>query len=275
MRILLVVCVCVGLGVTRAFLPSVISRQKVLCGRLFDGAVRVALTRELGANAKVRALLQGVECVELPCVAFAQGKDYERLGSELKLHDVVVVSSPQSATVLGQVWGASGRPELVVVSVGKGTSLALGKCDITPVFEASDATAAVLARELPLSFGPSVLYPTSNLAVDTLKNGLEARGFEVTRLNTYTTQPSVWSSEELDAAKTMDVVAFASPSAVRTWAERVGTDFAAVVIGPSSAKAAEELYFKQVISPRDSKGLHAWADLIRATVTGLSSGDGE
>lgn len=275
MLFLFILYVWAGMAATKAFMPSINSRQKVLCDRLFDGAVRVALTRELGANAKVRALLQGVECVELPCIAFAQGKDYERLGSELKLHDVVVVSSPHSATVLGQVWRASGRPALEVVSMGEGTSRALGECGLTSVFEPSDATAAVLARELPLSLGPSVLYPTSNLAGDSLKEGLEARGFDVTRLDTYTTQPSVWSNEELDSAKTVDVVAFASPSAVRTWAERVGTDFAAVAIGPTSARTAEKMSFKHVISPRGSTGLKAWADLIRATVAGISSGSGE
>ena len=240
-----------------------------MCGPLLSKTPLVALTRELGANDKVLALLDGVKCVELPCIAFSKGIDFDRLTSELKLHDAVVISSPQSASVLGEAWERAGRPKLAVASVGKGTTLALEKVGIPPIFEPSDATAKVLAKELPAHLGPSVLYPTSNLAADTLQDDLESRGFEVTRLETYTTQPSVWTTAELERAKAVDIVAFASPSAVRSWAERVGTDFMAVVIGPTSAKAAKELSFKEVISPQNSKGLQAWANLIRTTVESM------
>ena len=64
----------------------------------------------------------------------------------------------------------------------------------------------------------------------------------------------------------MDIVTFASPSAVRIWAEKVGTDFIAVVIGPSSAKAAISQNFKLILSPEGSKGIRAWAEKIIQTV---------
>ena len=243
------------------------AKQSVMVSSVLTAAPKVALTRELGNNDKMKALLSDVSCIELPCIMFAEGLDYTRLTSEMVLCDVICVTSPQSAKVLGEAWAKSNKPEICVASVGKGTSLALKQVGISPVFEPSEATAHALAQELPQELGASVLYPTSNLALDTLQEGLEVRGFEVTRLNTYTTKPSKWTRAELDEARQVEVVAFASPSAVRTWAERVGTDFTAVVIGPTSAKVARELGFTRVASPDESKGVKAWADLIKNTLS--------
>ena len=85
----------------------------------------------------------------------------------------------------------------------------------------------------------------------------------MTRLNTYTTVPAVWSSDEENLARSVDIVTFASPSAVKIWADKVGTDFTAVVIGPTSAKAATSVGFKKVFAPEGSKGVEAWADLVK------------
>jgi uroporphyrinogen-III synthase len=251
----------------------VIHSQQKICFALMRASEnkKVALTRELGKNDKLKKMIDGsrheYECVELPCVMFAPGKDLNRLGTELKPHDTIVITSPQSAGMLVKEWTKVGMPKIQVVSVGSGTSKVLTAAGINPVFEPSESTAKVLAAEMPLSLGGSVLYPTSNLARDTLQADLEARGIEVTRLHTYTTKPSIWSLEELRMAKDdVEIVAFASPSAVRTWAERVGTDYIAVVIGPTSAREAESLGFTQVVEPQGSKGLDAWANLIKDTV---------
>ena len=58
---------------------------------------------------------------------------------------------------------------------------------------------------------------------------------------------------------------FASPSAVKVWSERVGVDCIAVVIGPTSARAAEKAGFKSVVAPVGSKGVEAWDTLVRET----------
>ena len=89
-------------------------------------------------------------------------------------------------------------------------------------------------------------------------------------MNTYETVPSIWSDEMLQAAKSVNIVTFASPSAVRVWAQRVGTASKAVVIGPSSARAAEAAGFTEIISPEGSKGLEAWAMLITDTARKLA-----
>ena len=93
------------------------------------------------------------------------------------------------------------------------------------------------------------VYPASDLAT-------------VTRLNTYTTTPPEWTIDELHAARSVDVVAAASPSALRVWATRVGTVATVVAIGPTSANEARRLGFNEVLEPIGSKGIQAWADLI-------------
>jgi uroporphyrinogen-III synthase len=134
---------------------------------------------------------------------------------------------------------------------------------IIPVFEPSDSTAETLALELPSNLGNTVLYPSSAIAENTLEKGLQSRNFKVTRLNTYNTVPAVWTSEQEALAKSVDIVTFGSPSAVKTWAEKVGTDFTAVVIGPTSFKSAEKLGYQKVIAPENgSKGIEAWAQAI-------------
>ena len=237
--------------------------------RLF---LKVALTRELGSNYKLKEILEekNIDCVEVPCIAFGPGKDINQLNSAMKSTDVIVISSPQAAAVFLTSWKENGKPNVKVATVGKGTSKPIIAEGITPFFEPSDSTAATLSLELPHTHGINVLYPTSTIAENTMQNGLEKRGFVVTRLNTYETIEATWNAEMLADAKDCEIVTFASPSAVKTWASRCGYSFLAVTIGPTSAKAATG--FKQVVSPTDSKGLEAWADLIIQTVDEYDSG---
>jgi uroporphyrinogen-III synthase len=226
---------------------------------------KIALTREDGANDKLASLLKGCDVVEIPCIMFSAGEDTDKLPGALKDHDIIVITSPQAATVFLDAWAKAGKPDsLKIATVGKGTSKPLKAAGIVPVFEPSDATAETLAAEMPSSLGSSVLYPSSAIAENTLAQGLEKRGFKVTRLNTYTTVPAIWSKEQEKLAKEVDIVTFGSPSAVKTWAEKAGTKYTAVVIGPTSAKAATTQGYQRIVAPEGgSKGLEAWADTIK------------
>ena len=190
--------------------------------------VKVALTRDDGANNKLAKLIgdsssSGCEVIELPCIMFADGEDSSKLPNALTASDIIVITSPQAASVFLSAWETAGRPAgLKIATVGKGTSSPLINAGITPVFEPSDSTAETLALELPSSLGNSVLYPSSAIAENTLAKGLEQRGFKVTRLNTYATVPAVWTEQQTQLARSVDIVTFGSPSAVKTWAEKVG-----------------------------------------------------
>jgi uroporphyrinogen-III synthase len=131
---------------------------------------------------------------------------------------------------------------------------------LVSAFEPSCATAHHLGSELPKvklqflsnklfqKFGVRVLYPTSNLADSTLEDTLTSRGFLVTRLNAYDTNSPIWNKDQLEQAKKVDIVAFFSPSAATSWAEKVGNDFIAVTFGPSTTAAAQKLNFREVRS---------------------------
>lgn len=229
----------------------------------------VALTRENGANDKLMNLLSGENCVELPCIAFASGEDMDKLPKALDEYDLVVLTSPQAAKVFMTACEEAGRaPETIkIATVGKGTSKPLQQKGFQTLFEPSDSTAVTLAAELPDKWGKRILYPSSALADTKLENGLSSRGFEVTRLNTYDTIENPWSEDQLETARQVDIVTFASPSTIKIWASRVGTRATAVVIGPTSEKAATKAGFTDVRAPVGSKGIEAWADLVKSTAS--------
>lgn len=237
--------------------------RKELRSKMSLQAVKIALTRELGANDALRKLLPDLNCLELPCIAFGPGQDIDKLNKAIPRHDLIAITSPQAAQVFLTAWNEIERPPVRVVTVGKGTSKILIPNGIQPVFEPSEFTAETLTRELPLELGRTILYPSSSLAENTLQSGLESRGFVVTRLNTYETVPSTWTDAELATARGVDIVTFASPSAIKTWAQRCGSEITAVVIGPSSLAAAKKNGFMKVFSPEGSKGIEAWAATIR------------
>lgn len=139
----------------------------------------VALTRELGENDKLRKLLVGINCIEIPCIQFTAGEDIGKLGENILSHDLVILTSPQAAKVFASSWKGMGCPSINTASVGKGTSKVLIECGMSPVFEPSDSTAETLALELPLTWGTNILYPSSSIAENTLQSGLASRGFKV------------------------------------------------------------------------------------------------
>uniref|UniRef100_A0A1J3D1F8 Uroporphyrinogen-III synthase n=1 Tax=Noccaea caerulescens TaxID=107243 RepID=A0A1J3D1F8_NOCCA len=136
-------------------------------------------------------------------------------------------------------------------------------------FTPSKATGKVLASELPENVGKrsSVLYPASLKASNEIEEGLSRRGFEVLRLNTYTTVP-VQSVDAmlLQQALSAPVLSVASPSAVRAWLNLIQnaeqwSNYVAC-IGETTASAARRLGLKNVYHP-DQPGLEGWVESIR------------
>lgn len=224
------------------------------------------LTREDGKNGKLRKLLvaRGVPTDELPCIAFERLPACSDLEQALRDGGFgwVIITSPESAAVFLDSWRASGSPAVRVASVGAGTARVLADAGLEPQFVPSKATAKTLAAELP-GEQAELLYPASALASDTIVDGLLSRGMQTRRLDTYTAVPASWNDESTRRAREASVVTFASPSAVRVWAERVGTDAVAVCIGETSAAEATKVGFGHVRYP-DAPGLEAWADEVAA-----------
>ena len=241
----------------------------------------VVLTREAGKNGKLAAALaqRGVLTLELPMVRTEPGEERAALPRALALTEWewVVVTSPEAASVFVDGWAVAGKPPTRVAVVGAGTGRALLetrglRVEFTPTL----ANAVSLGAELPLLPGGTrrVLYPASAKAASTLADTLTARGFEVTRLNTYTSlavPPGDHPPAALAAASAAPVVALASPSAAKAWAAAVGSGAvgtaAAACIGSTTADAARALGFRAVHAP-DAPGLAGFVEAVVEALNG-------
>ena len=239
------------------------------------------LTREQGKNRELQTLLEsrGVATLELPCISFQRTDGFDRLCATLSdareplltRHPWVVITSPAAAAIFAEAWAESqtsaSKPS--IASVGVGSAKVLAAAGLAVDFLPSKADGKTLAAELPAEHlaeasAGSVLFPSSALAENTIAEGLAERGLRTQRIDTYTTVPADWAPADLARAKAARLVTFGSPSAVRVWAERVGTAAAAVCIGETTAAEARICGFAEVVAPaspgRNRKALtEAWA----------------
>lgn len=245
-----------------------------------DDLVNVALTRESDKNDKLLKSLKsvnGVSAIELPCIAHADGSEYDQLASALTLDwDYVACTSPEAARVLASAWD----PQHVhkVAAVGKATEQSLKENGIPVAFCPSKATAETLVQELPTPESSSssngrVLYPASQRARKTLEQGLQARGFHVTRLNTYDTVTAEWNDEQRKVSETCRIVCFASPSAIKGWLHNTQqrTNLVAACIGETSAQACRELGWKEdTIFYPEQPGVDGWVQAVEDAMKSLT-----
>jgi uroporphyrinogen-III synthase len=203
-------------------------------------APRAFLTREDGKNGELQALLaeRGVPCDKLPCIAFERLPGFHELQAALSDdYGWIVVTSPEAASVVVAARASTPAPAATrIACVGVGTARVLASGGAPADFVPSKATGKCLAAELPPPpDGAAVLYPASARAGDQIEAGLAARQIATRRIDTYTTVPAAWTEADYARARGCSLATFASPSAVRVWAERVGTAATAVCIGETSA----------------------------------------
>ncbi|XP_021729626.1 uroporphyrinogen-III synthase, chloroplastic-like isoform X2 [Chenopodium quinoa] len=238
---------------------------------------KVVVTRERGKNAKLVNALEkyGIHCLEFPLIEHAQGPDLDKLPSTLidTKFDWIIITSPEAGLVFLDAWRAAGSPHVKVGVVGAGTAtvfedvVQLSNC-LEVAFAPSKATAKVLASELPRHGDKKcrVLYPASVKASSEIEDGLSSRGFDVTRLNTYTTV-AVQHVDPLllEKAIAAPVIAVASPSAVRAWVKVIPSEGqwnnAVACIGETTGLAAKNLGLENIYYPLNP-GLDGWVDSI-------------
>ncbi|XP_021896451.1 uroporphyrinogen-III synthase, chloroplastic isoform X2 [Carica papaya] len=259
---------------TKFFFPS---RLGIRAASALNSNPKVVVTRERGKNGKlVEALAKhGITCLELPLIQHAQGPDLHRLSSVLNdtAFDWIIITSPEAGTVFLEAWKAAGTPNVKVGVVGAGTACIFeevmqSRQSLDLAFVPSKATGQVLASELPKKGNKrcTVLYPASLKASNEIEEGLSTRGFEVVRLNTYTTVP-VHHVDQIvfQEALSVPVVAVASPSAVRAWFKLIsaskGWNNSVACIGETTASAAKRLGLKNVYYPMQP-GFEGWVASI-------------
>jgi uroporphyrinogen-III synthase len=240
--------------------------------------IHLAVTRETGKNDKLRNAIrkldlpneQNVSIHELPCIEHATGADFDRFEQLLyddttDPWDYVIVTSPEAASVLRQVWDNSASLQPPVAAVGAATAIHLKQSGIPVAFLPSRATAADLARELPSC--RRVLYAASAQAPDTLQTGLAQRHIHTERLNTYDTIQATWDEQAMVTAARCSIVCLASPSAAKGWvANTEHRPTVAVCIGKTTADACAELGGFKAIRYPECPGMDGWVQLVQEAV---------
>lgn len=266
-----------GVGSVLA-LPSSLqgAHPKAVAVRASSSSRWVVVTREKGKNQKLMNLLHthGISSLELPLIGHKEGPDFGKLPSVIRENnfDWIVITSPEAALVFLEGWKLAGSPNAKLAVVGSGTgqvfeNIEADNAKLAIDFVPSKANAKNLAEELPkVSMeGGKVLYPASAKASHELETGLLARGFEVIRLNTYSTDSvKVIDPSVLALAVAAPVVALASPTAVRAWVDLIDLSTwvgAAACIGQTSAVAAQKAGLKRVFYP-DNPGIDGWVQSI-------------
>ncbi|XP_019084465.1 PREDICTED: uroporphyrinogen-III synthase, chloroplastic-like isoform X4 [Camelina sativa] len=203
---------------------------------------QVVVTRERGKNNQIIKALEkhGISSLELPLIQHAPGPDFDRLASVLtdKSFDWIIITSPEAGSVFLEAWKAASSPKVQIGVVGAGTAR---------VFEEAMQSAEGL---LHVAFTPSI------------EDGLSKRGFEVFRLNTYTTSVD---TVLLQQALSAPVLSVASPSTVGAWLNLIQNEEqwsnCVACIGETTASAARRRGLKNVYYP-EKPGLEGWVESI-------------
>jgi uroporphyrinogen-III synthase len=169
-------------------------------------------------------------------------------------------------------------PRARIAAVGAATAAAASAAgwtvDLVPDRHTSEGLLQELLRSRSLE-GVRMLLPVAERARGALPDGLRARGAQVEVVTAYRTVAR--AGRELDDLRALvrgrgvDLLTFASPSAVEGFVEGVGDDaleLPVVAIGPVTAEAAERLGLR-VVAVADP---HTNAGLVRAVRGWLDAG---
>ncbi|CAN6465758.1 unnamed protein product [Victoria cruziana] len=276
--------------------PSSTSLSSSPCRCFFASADRpqVVVTREKGKNGKLTGALakHGINCLEVPLIEHTPGPDVNNLSSVLRdrQFDWIVITSPEAGSVFLDAWQAAGTPKVQIGVVGAGTASVFENVSqplqhyldiafspskgrtISPFLVLCSSIlptiGKVLALELPKcqTRTCTVLYPASAKASNDIEEVLTNRGFEVTRLNTYSTVPVQKVDEAiLVEALSLPVVALASPSTASAWVRLISKsdswNNSVACIGVTTALAAKKIGLKKVYYP-ENPGIEGWVESI-------------
>ena len=254
--------------------------------RLDGRSIAVTRGEKAGGDplaARLREL--GASVLEVPSIALAPPADPAPLDaalSDLAGFDWIAFASANAvertlarAAELGAALPASPR----LAAVGPATAARLAELWRAPDLVPDDHRGEGLARALaPAVGGRRVLAPRAEEGRPELLLGLEAAGAEVVAPVAYRTVAAAPASlaplADALARDALDLVAFASPSAVRSVAAALGTEVLRRVplaaIGPTTAAALAEQGLRATVVPERSTALdlaEAIARLLGPTAT--------
>lgn len=248
-----------------------------MTGRLAGWRVLVTRQPEQARGLADALAEEGALVVEVPLIATAPPEDLGALDAAaagLDGYDWVAFTSGNAVRAVADACDRSARgralpPSLRVAVVGPSTSEAVARAfagtaiALQPESDFRAEGLAVAFRTVPIR-GRRVLLPGSDRARDALPVGLREQGASVTVVTAYRTVTPPEAGARIRAALDagIDVVTFASPSAVEGFAEACPDRTAwppAAVIGPVTEAAARDRGFdvRAVADAAGARGLAA------------------
>jgi uroporphyrinogen-III synthase len=240
--------------------------------------LRIAITRDERGNRDLEAELTRLRArvTVCPLIRIVPPTDPAPLRhalGNLKDYDWLVLTSVNAAHAVLE--GTGGKlPDVRVACVGKATARALQEQELEVDLVPNRATVKGLLEALATHDlkDQRFLYPRSELAPDTLVAGLQALGASVDAPVAYGNLPNPDGMQALAdtlAQGDLDIIVFASPSAVHNAFEACGDALARVrlySIGPSTTLALREHGLEPVAEAVDH-------DLVRAILSREASLD--
>ena len=163
--------------------------------------------------------------------------------------------------------------DVQVAAIGPATADALRRAGVEPDLVPARHSAQGLVDEFPAPAGAGahlVLFPSADIAADTVTVGLGRLGWDVRRVEAYRTVPLGAPDPELVARVTAaDALTFTAPSSVQAFLAlrtREGTTVpppdVVVCIGPTTAAAARAAGLGGVHEARDATPASIVAELV-------------
>jgi len=248
---------------------------------LFGKRVLVTRTRQQASALSRLLSQQGAEPIELPALELVPRDDPRRLGRALDAlardrYQWVVFTSANGVDIFFRRLREAGRDARAfagarVCAIGPGTAAALAahglRADLVP--EEFVAESVVEALRLHLRPGNRVLVPRAESARPELVEGLRSCGAKVAEVTLYhAAVPKEAPAEALEMLRrgAIDIVTFASSSAVRNLLKLLGGDTAPLkgpliaCIGPVTARTAREAGLEVRVEAKE----HTIPGLVRA-----------
>lgn len=150
-----------------------------------------------------------LEVLEVPGAGLALAAAARELGPG----DWLVVTSANAVEPCAAAMRSSGPGGCAVAAVGRSTEAKLRERGVDVALVADPPNAAGLVERFPEGPGKA-LYAAGDLAGGTVGEGLAAKGWELERIDVYSTRPRVLSPTEIAAVAGADAVTLFSSSAV-------------------------------------------------------------
>ena len=226
----------------------------------------VLITRPASQSGDLRSGLEAlgarvVECPSIEIVPIVDWTDVDRAIADLNSYQWLIFTSTNAVEHFMQRIAAKGVACAVPIAViGASTAAKLEDWNLkaarVPARYRAEGLLEMFTEELS---GVRILLPRAEAARELLPDELRRRGATVDVVTVYRTVKSEAGLADLRltlTSQTIDVVAFTSPSAIRSISETLGDDLATLlspipiaVLGPIASEAVESVGLKAVIQP--------------------------